>query len=122
MERLTPKIAQAIQAMEQEAEAAGHAPLSPTAWEAPLADGRVLAVCRTFAEASALQGTSDGRERVVWTMEELAAVLPQLELIHQVKLAFPGARVSSTVQRTESFAHDWATDDMPELHDTPEAA
>jgi hypothetical protein len=137
VERLAPKIAQAIRAMEAEAEAAGHQHLAPDAWEAPLADGRVLVVCRSFAEAHALvaasraqhgHGGAEGgegppeagmRERVVWTMEELAAVLPTLEITYQAKLSFPGARVSSSVIRSESFAHDWATDDMPELHDAP---
>lgn len=117
VERLAPKIAQAIRAMEREAEAAGHAPLSPEAWEAPMADGRVLVVTRTFAEASALQGAPDGRERVVWTMEELANVIPTLEITHAVKIAFPGSRVQSAVQRSEGYAHDWAQDDMLMLHD-----
>lgn len=116
VERLAPKIAQALRAMEAEAEAAGHAPLSPVAWEAPLADGRVLVVTRTFAEAHALQGSSDGRERVVWTMEELANVLPQLEQIQLAKICFPGARVQPLTKRSERAAHDWAVDDMPELH------
>lgn len=116
VERLAPKIAQAILAMEAEAEAAGHQPLSPIAWEAPLADGRVLVVTRTIAEAAALQGASDGRERVVWTMAELANVLPTLELTYACKVAFPGARVKSTVQRPEGFAHAWAANDMLELY------
>jgi hypothetical protein len=122
VERLAPKIAQAIRAMEAEAEAAGHQPLTPTAWEAALADGRVLVVTRTFAEAHALQGASDGRERVVWTMEELANVLPTLEVTYDAKVHFPGARVKSTVQRSEGYAHDWAQDDMLMLHDPKVAA
>ena len=122
VERLAPKIAAAIKAMALEAHAAGHQPLAPTAWEAPTADGRVLVVCRTAAEAHGLQGSSDGRHRVVWTMEELAAVLPTLEITYQVKTTFPGARVRSTVQRSEGYAHDWATDDMLMLHDPKVAA
>ena len=35
VERLAPKIAQAIRAMEAEATSLGHQPLVPTAWEAP---------------------------------------------------------------------------------------
>lgn len=114
--RLAPKIKQAILAMDQEAEAAGHEPLSPTAWEAPLKDGRVLVVTRTFAEASALQGATDGRDRVVWTMEELANVLPSLEMIYTAKTVFPGAKVRSSVKKAESFAHDWSTNDFAFLH------
>lgn len=123
VERLAPKIAQAIRAMEAEAEAGGHTPLALIFWEAPLADGRVLVVCRTAAEAHGLQRASDGRERVVWTMEELANVLPTLEITYQVKTAFPGARVRSTVQRSEGYAHDWAVDsEFAFLHDPKVAA
>ena len=122
VERLAPKIAQAIRAMEAEAEAAGHTPLALIFWEAPLADGRVLVVTRTAAEAHSLQGSSDGRHRVVWTMEELANVLPTLEITYQVKTTFPGALVRSTVQRSEGYAHDWAVDsEFAFLHD-PKAA
>ena len=118
VERLAPKIAQAVRAMEAEATSLGHQPLAPTAWEAPLADGRVLVVTRTFAEAHALSAAQDGRERVVWTMEELANVLPTLEITYQVKTTFPGARVRSTVQRSEGYAHAWAVDsDFAFLHD-----
>lgn len=125
VERLAPKIAQAIRAMEAEAEARGHARIDPgDHWEAPLADGRVLVVCRTFAEASALQHDQGAaRERVVWTMEELANVLPTLEVTYQAKVHFPGARVRSTVQRSEGYAHDWAVDsEFAFLHDPKVAA
>ncbi len=117
VERVAPKIAQAIVAMEAEAAARGHAPLSPEAWETPLEGGRVLVVVRSAAEAHAVGQRQDGRERVVWSMEELACVLPQLEQITAAKLAWPGARVQPMTRRGESWAHDWATDDMPELHD-----
>lgn len=114
VERLAPKIAQAIRAMETEAEALGYQPLAPTAWEAPLADGRVLVVTRTFAEAHALGApsqASDGRERVVWTMEELANVLPTLEITYAAKVAFPGAKVTPLPKKREGFASDWASSD-----------
>ena len=117
VKRLAPMIAQAILAMEEEAEERGHQPMSPTCWEAPMAGGRVLVVTRTFAEASALQASSDGRERVVWTMEELANVMPRLEEINAIKNVFPGARVQSSVKKTEGFAHDVATEtDFEFLH------
>jgi len=111
VERVAPKIAAAIEAMMLEAEERGHQPLSVDAWEAPLADGRVLVVVRTPAEATAAVRRSgapdgDGRERVVWSMDELAAVLPQLEQIWASKLTFPGSRVKPLTQKAESFAHD----------------
>ena len=120
VERVAPKIARAIVAMEAEAEAAGHEHASTEAFEAPLADGRVLVVVRSHADASAVLARSDGRERVVWAMEELAAVLPTLEITYQAKVAFPGARVSPAVVRPEGFAHDWAAEpDMLALYDVP---
>lgn len=125
-ERLAPKIIAAIQFMQSEAETRGWQPLYCDVWEAPLADGRVLVVAKTPAAAYATGRLPDGppeaggRERVVWSVEELACVLPQLEQIQAAKLAWPGAKVRPLTVRTESFAHDWATNDMPELHDTPE--
>jgi hypothetical protein len=119
VERLAPKIAQAISVMEREAEARGHQPLAPAVWEAATADGRVLVVVRSQAEAHACVRASDGREMVVWSMDELATVLPQLEQLHAVKLSFPGSRVRSMVRRSEGFAHDWSTGDA-EFHDVPE--
>ena len=72
---------------------------------------------RRAAEAHVVGTLQDGRERVVWSLEELACVLPQLEQITAAKLAWPGARVQPMTRRGESWAHDWATVDMPELHD-----
>jgi hypothetical protein len=117
VERLAPKIIAAIGWMQQEAEARGWQPLDCDAWEAPLADGRVLVVVKTPAAAHATGRLPDARERVVWSLDELACVLPQLEAIQAAKLAWPGARVQPMTRRGESWAHDWATGDMPELHE-----
>lgn len=116
LEALGPKMIAALRFMDTEATAAGHAPLSVDRWEAATDDGRVLVVVRTQAEAHAIArepGTDGAPERVVWTMEELARVVPRINAINDVKLAFPAAEVRrvSGVQMTENQVADWATSD-----------
>jgi hypothetical protein len=54
LEEVGPKMVAALAFMDSEATNAGHKPLDPSTWEAPLSDGRVLCVVRTNAEASAV--------------------------------------------------------------------
>ncbi len=117
VQSVVAKMCQAWAYMDREATAAGHAPLSPVVWEARMPDGRVLAVVRTMEEAHAVQ--RENRAIVVWTMDELARVLPRLELVNAIKAEFPGATVDRVVQHGPSFAQDWATssDMMDLLHD-----
>ena len=113
VEELGPKMIQALAFMDREATARGHQPLSVTAWEAPTADGRVLVVVRTQAEAHALARAPDGRERLVYSIEEIARLLPALDAINIVKANFPGAEAVSLsgVQMSEGRVSDWATQD-----------
>lgn len=114
LEAVGPKMVIALQVMDAEATAAGHKPLSGDRWEAATDDGRVLVVVRTQAEAHAIaREPKDGRDVVVWTMDELARMVRALESVDAVKLAFPGAEVVrlSGVQRSEGFVSDWATSD-----------
>lgn len=114
VERLAPKMVAALKAMDAEATAAGHAPLSVERWEAPLADGRVLVLVRTQAEAHAIaREPKDGRELVTYGIEEIARLLPLLDQINTVKFHFPGAeaiRVSG-VQMSEGQVADFVRDD-----------
>jgi hypothetical protein len=114
VERLAPKMVAALRAMDAEATAAGHAPLSVERWETPLADGRVLVLVRTQAEAHAIaREPKDGRETVVWTLAEVGRMVARLDGVNEIKLAFPGAeavRVSG-VQMSENQVADWANDD-----------
>ena len=112
-EQIGPLMIRALQVMDREATALGHQPLSVTAWEAPTADGRVLVVVRTQAEAHALARAPDGRETVVYTMEEIARLLPALDAVNIVKANFPGAEAVSLsgVQMSEGRVSDWATQD-----------
>ena len=124
VEQIAPKMIQALQFMSAEAEAAGHQPLSVTRWEASLDDGRVLVVVRTLAEAHAIaRDKSDDRRLSVYTLAEIARLLPTLEITHAVKTEFPGSEVIrvgkqpvvSGVQTTEGQLSDWATAEP--LHD-----
>lgn len=128
---LAGKMRAALAYMEREAIAAGHAPIQAETWEALMPDGRVLVVVRTSAEAhrvaraarlgadadippdllATVRHQQAGREIVVWTMDELARVLPNAELIQAVKVAFPGARVQPRATTAAHDAADWARAD-----------
>lgn len=123
-----PKMIGALAFMEAEATAAGHPPLAVETWEARIDDGRVLVIVHTTAEASAIaqaarlgdDGTlppdiasavrhqQEGRELVVWTMAELARVLPTLGLVDEIKRTWPGAVVQKVTTTQEGDAADWA--------------
>jgi len=126
-----PKMIQALAHMEAEAAAAGHPPLAVETWEALMPDGRVLVVVHTSAEASAVAQAAklapdgllppdlasavrhqqEGRELVIWTMAELARVLPTLDVVNQVKRIWPGAAVNKVRVTGEGDIADWARAD-----------
>src|SRR3954452_15104014 len=69
VEQIGPKMIAALKYMAAEADAAGHKPLSVSAWEAAMADGTVLVVVRSQAEAHAIaRDKSDTRAKVIWTL------------------------------------------------------
>ena len=91
-------------ALEREAVAAGHKPLTGEHWETPLPDGRVLAITRNFAEAGKV--AKDNRDLVVYSIEEIANILAAHEKkafdrINEVKSLFPGAAVTSLRKKDE---------------------
>ena len=122
---------QALNVMDAEAKAAGHEPLYADTWETMLPDGRVLCVVRTNAEAhrlaaaaklgedgtmpadiaSAIHHQRQGRELVIWTLAELARVLPALDVVNEIKRTWPGALITSGPHTGESDANDWVTSD-----------
>ena len=123
VEQIGPKMVAALKFMDAEAERLGHKPLSVDAWEVPFGDGKVLVIVRTQAEAhAAATDKTDTRDRVIYTMTEIANVLATYEQLTAIKLAFPGAEakgpivregepVKSGVQMTEYQVSDWATQD-----------
>jgi hypothetical protein len=54
VEAIGPKMIAALAFMDQEATGAGHTPLAPDTWEAPMGNGVTLVVCKTNAEASSV--------------------------------------------------------------------
>lgn len=132
IEAVGPKMIAALKFLDQEATAAGHQPLAPDTWEAPLGDGRVLVVCRTQAEASAVVRAShasgglsaettippdlavtirhqhEGRSLVVITMAEVARLLVMAEgnIAGISDRSWDGTPAHSGVQQPEFMAHD----------------
>jgi len=86
-----------LQKMVAEAEAAGYGPLEPDIWEAPLSDGRVLCLVRSFPSSSY---RADGRDVVLWTLEDVARMIDKQESINRIKEMFPGAEITDV--RTKS--------------------
>jgi hypothetical protein len=105
---LGPKIITAWDFMDREAASLGASELSPVVWEARTPCGTVIAVVRTAAEAHAV--AREGRDVRIYTMEELARILPQFFLVNQIKDAFPAAKVDRVIQKGEGFADAWASD------------
>ena len=78
-------------ALDQAAEAAGAAPLSPLVWECVLpSSGEVVVLVRTETEAHHL-----ARDQRVFTVAEVACLIEALgEGLLQVKAVFPGAALA----------------------------
>ena len=103
-------VRRAVGVLEQAARAAGHEALKPDIWEV-IHEGRVVAVCRTSAEAGVV--AREGRDLEAWTIEELVRVaLAGRAAISAVKLAFPGAEV--VAMRSPAPDIDWEHgDELP---------
>lgn len=62
VEAIAPKMIAALAFLDNEATAAGHQPLAPDTWEAPMGNGVTLVLCRTNAEASAVIRASNAAD------------------------------------------------------------
>jgi hypothetical protein len=85
-------------ALEKEAVAMGHKPLSGDYWETIMPDGRVLAITKNHAEAGKVK--RDNRELVVFSIQEIANILDArhketVKFIDEVKNKFDGAVVTA---------------------------
>ena len=137
LESVGPKMIRALEVMAAEAEAAGYKPLAPETWEAALPDGRVMVVCRTQAEASAVVRASraadglsyettlppdlavtvrsqhEGRALVVLTLAEVGRLLTMAEG-RAAGVEWEGTAISgSGRQMDEMAAHDLARSGYP---------
>lgn len=88
------------EALDKAAIAAGAQQLDPDIWEIQLADGRVVALCRTKADAFATYRA--GRHVDVWTTDEIKRLIESFPQIALAKQTFPGALVENV--RTKGLA------------------
>ena len=137
LEAIGPKMIRALEVMGAEAEAAGYKPLAPETWEAALPDGRIMVVCRSQAEASAVVRASraadglsyettlppdlavtvrsqhEGRALVVLTLAEVGRLLTMAEA-KAAGVEWEGTTTSgSGRQMDELAAHDLARSGYP---------
>ena len=129
-EAIGPKMIAALKFMDAEATAAGHQPLTPDVWETPMADGTVLVICRTGAEASAVlrassasdgasyettlppdlaitvRNSHEGRALTVWTMAEVARLIERHGSVAAEGVKWDGTPAPSGVQLAEGAAAD----------------
>ena len=137
LEIIGPKMIRALEVMAAEAEAAGYKPLAPETWEAALPDGRIMVVCRSQAEASAVVRASraadglsyettlppdlavtvrsqhEGRALVVLTLAEVGRLLMMAEG-RAAGVEWEGTTTSgSGRQMDEMAAHDLARSGYP---------
>lgn len=109
------RMVNAWMALNAAAEASGAEKLSPAWFEARLPDDRLLIVCRDVTEAHRIAG--DHRGATVWSMEEIARVLWQFEMVNDAKVVWPGAKVENArvdPERAKPVV-DWRRgDELPE--------
>lgn len=105
-------------ALEQAAIAAGHQPLAPEVWETRMPNGRVLGIVRSLPEAHALAG--DGRERDIWTLDEVGRVLAAWDAYRWAEAShahFPGAQITALRLTPRGSEFDWKLgDEIPFGH------
>lgn len=103
-------VRRAVGVLEAAAIAAGHQAIKPEVWEVEH-EGRVIAVCKTSAEAGVV--ARENRALEAWTVEELVKVaLTTRPALSAVKTAFPGAEVV----RVKTPVADWSRgDDLPDF-------
>lgn len=132
------KLIRLLGQLDAEAERLGHKPIDPSCWEAALADGSVLVVCRTTAEAgavsrAALKGegnlpadlqlavaaTQAGRALHVWTMYEVARMIEAVgSPVSAIKQAFPEARIVGGIPWNGEAVRSGVLQDEMLAHDT----
>lgn len=109
------RMVNAWKALDAAAEAQGAQTLAPTLLEGRLPDGRLLIVCADQTAAHRIAG--DHRGATVWSMEEIAHVLWQFEMVNDAKVVWPGARVENARVDPERLKPpvDWRQgDELPE--------
>ena len=93
------RMAAAWKALDKAAASMGAAPIHPSVWETTLSNGAVVAIIRERELANQVVG--DGRQVLVFTLDEVARMIEAFPEVCAVKEVFPGAQVteSSSVVR-----------------------
>jgi hypothetical protein len=97
--RESGRMVKAWMALDRAAESAGALKLAPQVWEVPLADGSVAAIVPNDTGAKSV--IAEGRQLVVYTLEEIARLLSAHLHIAKAKQVFPGATVISARRSVE---------------------
>jgi len=85
----------------------GHEPLSGEYWEAPMPDGKVLAIVPTDWHVSKIQ--RENRDMVVYSIDEVAKIIEGFRKdspMDAIKDVFPGAVVEKVKTETEVLLDD----------------
>lgn len=83
----------AWRALDKTAEASGASVKPVEQWEVVLGCGTTLIVVKALEDASAVK--IDGRKAVVWSLDEVAALVDEQKAVLMAKMIFPGAEVIS---------------------------
>lgn len=79
--------------LDKAATQAGATNIDPDIWEIGLSDGRVVALCRSNAEAYAAYQAN--RKADIWTTDEIKRLIENFPEIALAKSTFPGALIKS---------------------------
>lgn len=102
-------------ALDAAAEAAGADPIKPKRLEARLPDGSLLVV--VDGPEGAWSVAHEDRAAVVWSMDEIARVLWQFQMVNDAKITFPGAKVEQArvdPERTKPPVNWRVGDELPD--------
>lgn len=95
--RESGRMVKAWEVLDRSAITAGKLPLDLSVWEVAIDGGRVAAIVRDGCEARAVN--AEGRQVVVYTLEEVGRLLAAYPAIAQAKATFPGATITE-IRRT----------------------
>jgi len=105
----TKRMISAYRALDKAAEAAGESRKPVEQWEAVLDFGAVLVVVKHPDDV--VKVAADGRKKVVWSLDEVAALVDQQTATMYAKLAFPGATVIKTDSQIDDPLNNLKTSD-----------
>jgi len=100
VQRESERMVLAWSALDKAATEAGAKHIAATIWETTLQDGAVVAIVQDAAEAHEV--VAEGRQLVVYTLDEIGRMLSNYRGVLKIKQAYPGA----TVERVDKTIGD----------------